>query len=837
MKQNFNITGMTCSACSAHVEKSVRKLSGINSVNVNLLKNSMVVEYDENVVDDARIIQAVVGGGYGASVAGEKQARAKDTGVNDEIKSMKTRLIISIIFLVPLMYISMGHMFGLPFLGVFDKPENAVAFALTQFLLVLPIAYVNRKYYINGFKTLFKGAPNMDALIAIGSSAAIVYGIYIIYCMGHALGTGDMSAAHSYMMDLYFESGATILTLITLGKFLETRAKGKTSEAIERLVDLAPKTAVVERDGQEITLPVEDVMKGDIVIVKAGGTVPLDGSIIEGGGAVDESAITGESIPVDKTVGDKVVGATINKSGYFKFRVEKTGEDTALAQIIKLVEEASSSKAPISKLADKVSGIFVPAVIAIAAVTFVIWLLVTKSVSFALTMGVSVLVISCPCALGLATPTAIMVGTGKGAQYGILIKSAESLETAHKIDTVVMDKTGTITEGKPAVTDIIPADGISENELLLIAASLEKQSEHPLSLAITEKAAGMELMSVADFSQSAGRGIRGKINGEEILAGNYKLIIENGIKAVENEALAKQGKTSLYFAKNGKFIGIIAVSDQVKPTSRQAIEEFTKLGIETVMLTGDNSVTANAIKEQLNIPRVIAEVLPQDKEAEIRRLQESGKRVAMIGDGINDAPALTRADVGIAIGAGTDVAIESADIVLVKSDLLDAVTAINLSKSVIKNIKENLFWAFFYNVLGIPIAAGVLYPAFGLRLNPMLGALAMSFSSVFVVSNALRLRFFKPKFTKENQEQSKNQTKIREKEEEKKMTKTIKINGMMCAHCVGHVSDALNSVDGVSANVSLDNGGEAVVTLSKDVSDDVLRQAVTDAGYEVTAIQ
>ena len=827
MTEKFNVTGMTCSACSAHVEKSVKKLNGVKSVNVNLLQNNMHVDFDETAVSVDDIINAVVSGGYGASVAGKEQEK-KDNKIDNEISNMKFRLIVSLVCLVPLMYISMGHMWGWPFLNVFHGAENGITFALTQMLLMLPIMYVNRKYYITGFKTLFHGAPNMDSLIAIGSGAAFTYGIIAIYCIGYGLGHGDKEFAHSYMMNLYFESAAMILALITLGKFLESRAKGKTSQAIEKLIDLSPKTAVVIRDGKEVTVGVDDVQIGEIVAVKAGQSVPLDGVIVEGNGAIDESAITGESIAVEKNVGDKVIGATINKSGYFKFKVEKVGEDTALSQIIHLVEEASASKAPIAKLADKVSGIFVPVVISIAVITIIVWLLLGKGVSFALSMGISVLVISCPCALGLATPTVIMVGTGKGAQYGILTKSAESLETAHQVDTVVLDKTGTITEGKPSVTDIAPV-GISDKELLQIAASIEYLSEHPLAKAIVEKADGLEFSDVADFEQIVGQGVKGNVDGKKVLAGNYKMMRENNIEVSEDEIFANDGKTSLYFAVDNKFVGIIAVADTIKETSRQAIEDMRNMGLDVIMLTGDNAVTANAIKNKLPLSSAVAEVLPSDKEEVVRKLQQSGHKVAMVGDGINDAPALTRADVGIAIGAGTDIAIESADIVLMKSNLQDVVTSIELSHSVIKNIKENLFWAFFYNALGIPIAAGVLYGIAGLKLNPMIAALAMSFSSVFVVSNALRLRFFKPKCN--------NIKTVKNEKENITMTKTIKINGMMCSHCTGRVGEVLNAIDGVSAEVSLDNGGQAVVTLAKDVSDDVLKKAVVDAGYEVVGIE
>ncbi|MBR0470794.1 MAG: cadmium-translocating P-type ATPase, partial [Clostridia bacterium] len=681
MTEKFDVTGMTCAACSARVDKCVRRLDGVKDVNVNLLRNSMSVDFDDTVTE-TDIINAVIEGGYGASVAGrEKAAQKRDTGVDDEIKNMKFRLIVSIVCLVPLMYLSMGHMWHFPFVDLWIRgAEDSIAYAFTQFLLCLPVLYVNRKYFINGFKTLFHGAPNMDSLIAIGSGASMAYGVVAIYCIGYGLGHNNMGLVEQYMMNLYFEGAAMIVTLITLGKYLETRAKGKTSQAIEKLIDLSPKTASVIRNGAEVTVPAEEVQVGEIVVVRAGQTIPLDGVIVEGNGAVDESAITGESIAVEKTAGDKVTGATVNKSGYFTFKVEKVGEDTALAQIIKLVEEASASKAPISKLADKVAGIFVPVVIGIALVTLIVWLILGYGVSHALTMAISVLVISCPCALGLATPTAIMVGTGKGAQLGILTKSAESLETAHKIDTVVLDKTGTITEGKPSVTDIAP-NGISETELLTLAASIEALSEHPLAKAIVERAEGIELKKAENFTQTAGQGVSGIVGGKKILAGNYKMMLENGIALAEDTRFAKEGKTALYFAADGKYIGTIAAMDTIKEGSRQAIEDMRQMGLDVIMLTGDNKVTAEAIKNQLPLTGAVAEVLPQDKEEEIRKLQSDGHKVAMVGDGINDAPALTRADVGIAIGAGTDIAIEAADIVLMKSDLSDVVTAIDLSRA------------------------------------------------------------------------------------------------------------------------------------------------------------
>ncbi|WP_101697201.1 heavy metal translocating P-type ATPase [Clostridium minihomine] len=761
MNQKYNVTGMTCSACSAAVEKSVKKVEGVNGVTVNLLSNNMMVDFDEGMTDNAQIISAVEAAGYEASVfvrgAAPDQQKAVDP-VQEELNSMRVRLIVSFMFWIPLMYLAMHHMmkewFGIPvpafLVNAFHGPENGIAFAFTQLLLLAPIVYVNRKYFQVGFKTLWKRSPNMDSLIAIGSTAAIVYGIFVIYRIGYALGAGDMMTADHYLMDIYFESAGTILTLITLGKYLEARSKGKTSEAISKLMDLAPKTASVLRDGKEQEIPVEQVRVGDIVLIRPGKSIPVDGVITEGSSAVDQSALTGESIPVEKSVGDAVIAATLNKTGFFKMEAQKVGGDTTLAQIIELVEEASSSKAPIAKLADKISGIFVPVVILIALASAITWLIAGQTFEFALSIAIAVLVISCPCALGLATPVAIMVGTGKGASNGILIKSAEALETAHTVKTVVLDKTGTITEGKPRVTDIVTASGIDEQELLTVAASIEKPSEHPLAEAIVEKAKelSLELHSVGDFQAVSGRGILTSIEGVPYAAGNLALMQEQGVSfeglQQKAESFAEEGKTSLYFAKEKQLLGVIAVADVIKPTSRQAVEELRAMGIDVVMLTGDNQRTAEAIRRQLNIDRVVAEVLPQDKEEEVRSIQASGKKVAMVGDGINDAPALARADVGIAIGAGTDIAIESADIVLMKSDLMDAVTAIQLSRATIRNIKENLFWAFFYNTIGIPLAAGVFYVLLGWKLNPMFAAAAMSLSSVCVVLNALRLKFFKP---------------------------------------------------------------------------------------------
>ena len=740
----------------------MKKLPGIQEVSVNLLKNSMMVSYDETALNRDDIIQSVEKAGYGASVKEETQksqvssntgAEKKDAA-KEQYKLMKKRLFWSAVFTIPLFYISMGHMFGWPLPQGLLGMENAMNFAFTQFLLLVPILFINSHYYKTGFRTLFEGSPNMDSLVALGSGAAVVYGIYAIYKISYGLGHMDMQMVDSFMMDLYFESAGTILTLITLGKTLEARAKGKTSDAITKLMDLAPKVARVERNGKEMRIPVEEVQAGEIIIVKAGESVPVDGVVLEGNSSVDESALTGESIPVEKHEGDTVIGATINKTGYFKMRATKVGNDTALAQIVRLVDEATSSKAPIAKLADKVSGVFVPIVITIAIVSTVVWLLAGYGLEFALSIGIAVLVVSCPCALGLATPTAIMVGTGRGATNGILIKSAEALETAHSLNTVVLDKTGTITQGKPVVTDILTEKGKKEEEVLQIAASLEKLSEHPLAEAIVAEAKKRRInfLPVEDFKQIPGQGISGNINGKVCLAGNSRMMnafrVSNDKLVRLGEQLADNGKTPLFFSYGGKMVGVVAVADVVKPTSKQAIQELSSMGIEVVMLTGDNKKTAQAIQKQVGVDRVVAEVFPEDKEKEIRRLQEQGKKVAMVGDGVNDAPALARADVGIAIGAGTDVAIESADFVLMKSDLLDVSTAIQLSKAVIRNIKQNLFWAFIYNIIGIPIAAGVFYLAFGLKMNPMIGALAMSFSSVFVVSNALRLRWFKAKHNK-----------------------------------------------------------------------------------------
>lgn len=842
MREKFTVTGMTCSACSAHVEKAVSKLEGVSGVNVNLLGGTMQVDYDPAAQSPDSIIAAVVDSGYGAQIpgkAGKKEAAAAGVpSMEEELKGMKRRLIVSFVFLIPLFYLSMGHMMGWPIPHVFHGTQNALIFALTQFLLLLPIMYVNDKYYKVGFKTLAHRSPNMDSLIALGSAAAVIYGVAAIFEIGWGLGHGDLARVERWSMDLYFESAGMILALITLGKYLETRSKGKTGEAISRLMDLAPKTATVLRGGQEAVIPVEEVAVGDLIVVRPGQAIPVDGEIVEGSSSIDESALTGESIPVDKGPGDKVAAAAINKSGAFTFKATRVGDDTTLAQMIALVDEAASSKAPIAKLADKVAGVFVPVVICIALVTAAVWFFATGDFTRALTAGVAVLVISCPCALGLATPVAIMVGTGKGAENGILFKSAEALEGLRSIQTVVLDKTGTVTQGKPVVTDLTPLGETTEEELLCVAASLEKPSEHPLAQAVVAEAEqrNIPLVPAQEFQAVHGRGVTATVQGARFLAGNRAMMEENQIDLTAAgetpEALAGAGKTPLYFAQDGRLIGIVAVADTVKPTSAAAIAALRDLGLEVVMLTGDNRRTAQAIAKELALTDVVAEVLPQDKEKVIADLQAKGKKVAMVGDGINDAPALARSDVGLAIGAGTDVAIESADVVLMKSDLMDAVTAVELSKATIKNIKENLFWAFFYNAICIPLAAGAFYPIFHIQLSPMIAAAAMSLSSVCVVSNALRLKLFKPRHTAPKT--AVPEEKIKKEGAKNTMEKKIVIEGMMCKHCVAHVTEALTKLDGVTAVVDLET---KTATVTGDATDEALKQAVANAGYTVTSIQ
>lgn len=837
MTEQFAVTGMTCAACSAHVEKAVSRLSGVQSAPVNLMLGSMTVTYDEKAVTEGDIIAAVKAAGYGASPASQTDQGQLRRDQDAALRRRKKHLIWSVVFLVPLFYLSMGHMMGLPLPQVLHM--HPLLLACLQLALVIPILILNRNYFTVGFSRLVKLSPNMDSLVAVGAAAGLVYSLIE---MG-LLAAGQVSG----MPDLYFESAGMILTLVTVGKYLEERSRGKTTGAISALLALAPESAVVRRQGQELTIPTEEIVAGDTVIVRQGGRIPVDGVITDGHAAVDESAITGESLPVEKVPGDAVTSATVTSSGYLELRATRVGGDTTLSQIIRLMEEAASSKAPISRLADRISGIFVPAVMAISLTAALLWAFVGgMDVRFCLSIAIAVLVISCPCALGLATPVAIMVGTGQAAQQGILIKSAESLELLHKVQTVVLDKTGTVTMGQPRVTDILCAPGVTEEELLCVAASAEKPSEHPLAHAIVEEsqARHIPLCPVSGFRSVPGGGIQATLSGEAVLAGNAGYLAQNGVSLAAMEAdahrLAEDGKTPLFFAESGRLLGCVAVADVVKPDSAKAIAALRRMGRRVVLLTGDNQRTANAIARQIGVDQVIAQVLPQDKAKCVAQLQQQGQRVAMVGDGVNDAPALAQADVGLAIGAGTDIAIESADVVLMKSSLLDIPAAMDLSRAVLRNIKQNLFWAFFYNSIGIPVAAGVLYPALHLTLNPMLAAAAMSLSSVCVVSNALRLRGWKPPvFTDQPvptaplpesavfQSQGK---------EENTVNKTIHIDGMMCTHCTGRVEKALNDLPGVEATVDLDSKS-AAVTCTPDVSDDTLRQAVEDAGYHVTGIR
>lgn len=837
MTEQFAVTGMTCAACSAHVEKAVSRLSGVQSAPVNLMLGSMTVTYDEKAVTEGDIIAAVKAAGYGASPASQTDQGQLRRDQDAALRRRKKHLIWSVVFLVPLFYLSMGHMMGLPLPQVLHM--HPLLLACLQLALVIPILILNRNYFTVGFSRLVKLSPNMDSLVAVGAAAGLVYSLIE---MG-LLAAGQVSG----MPDLYFESAGMILTLVTVGKYLEERSRGKTTGAISALLALAPESAVVRRQGQELTIPTEEIVAGDTVIVRQGGRIPVDGVITDGHAAVDESAITGESLPVEKVPGDAVTSATVTSSGYLELRATRVGGDTTLSQIIRLMEEAASSKAPISRLADRISGIFVPVVMAISLTAALLWAFVGgMDVRFCLSIAIAVLVISCPCALGLATPVAIMVGTGQAAQQGILIKSAESLELLHKVQTVVLDKTGTVTMGQPRVTDILCAPGVTEEELLCVAASAEKPSEHPLAHAIVEEsqARHIPLCPVSGFRSVPGGGIQATLSGEAVLAGNAGYLAQNGVSLAAMEAdahrLAEDGKTPLFFAESGHLLGCIAVADVVKPDSAKAIAALRRMGRRVVLLTGDNQRTANAIARQIGVDQVIAQMLPQDKAKCVAQLQQQGQRVAMVGDGVNDAPALAQADVGLAIGAGTDIAIESADVVLMKSSLLDIPAAMDLSRAVLRNIKQNLFWAFFYNSIGIPVAAGVLYPALHLTLNPMLAAAAMSLSSVCVVSNALRLRGWKPPVfpnqpapTAPLPESAVFQS---QGKEENTVNKTIHIDGMMCTHCTGRVEKALNDLPGVEATVDLDSKS-AAVTCTPDVSDDTLRQAVEDAGYHVTDIR
>lgn len=827
MDIKFQITGMTCAACSARVEKVSAQVPGVNKAEVNLLAGTMHITADDDSVTE-HIIAAVQKAGYGASVYGEKKKEKETPAVDTGLKEMKKRIIGSAVCLVVLMYFTMGHMVGLPVPHWYHGTENALVAALLQFFLTLPPIYLNRIYFSRGFKSLWHRSPNMDSLIAVGSGAALIYGVAALFRMAYAMGNGDWDTVSLYSQNLYFESAAMIVTLITFGKYLETRAKGKTGDAIRQLMDLSPKTATVRRDGVERTLPVEEVVLGDTIIVRSGGSIPVDGMVISGRGAVDQSALTGESVPVEKSPGDMVAAATINTEGYLEIRADKVGEDTTLAQVIRMVEEAGGSKAPIARLADKIAGIFVPVVMTIAAIAFVVWMVAGKGLEFSLTIAIAVLVISCPCALGLATPVAIMVGTGRGARMGVLFKNAEALENLHKVDTVVLDKTGTLTMGKPAVTDILTAS-VDQQQLMAVAASLEAQSEHPFAKAIMEKNQNAAYKPCEDFQTLPGRGVSGIIDSTRYFGGNRRLMEELGVLVPAYPQLAEEGKTPLYFASEEKiYLGAIAAADVLKADSADAVRAMRDQGLQVVMLTGDNRTTAEAIAAKAGVTEVISDVLPGDKAGAIQKLRSEGKRVLMVGDGINDAPALVTADVGMAIGAGTDIAIESADIVLMNNSLMGVSDAYSLSKATIRNIRQNLFWAFFYNSLGIPIAAGVLYPAFGILLSPMLGAAAMSCSSVFVVTNALRLRLFQPKHKKDKVEIKEINTPIKE---ETKMATVIKVEGMMCPHCKARVESVCKAVPGtVDAVVDLQ---EKNVTVTGEASVEALKKAITDAGYEV----
>ena len=830
MTKQFAVTGMTCAACSAHVERAVSQLPGVQSAAVNLMLGRLNASYDENQVSSQEIIDAVIRAGYGAREA-DANDLAPDKQQDEVVRRMGRRLLWSAVCLVPLFYISMGHMMGLPVPGIFH--ENHLAMAITELVLLLPILILNRAYFTVGFSRLFQGSPNMDSLVALGAAAGLVYSLIEMGLL--------IAGRIEGMPDLYFESAGMILTLVTVGKYLEQRSRKKTTGAISALLRLAPDSAVVRRDGRELTVPAEEIVSGDTVIVRQGGKIPVDGVVTAGAATVDESALTGESLPVEKGEGAAVSSATVVLSGYLELEARRVGSDTTLSQIVRLMEEAASSKAPISRLADRISAVFVPVVIGIALFSALLWYFAGgQGIRFCLSIGIAVLVISCPCALGLATPVAIMVGTGKAAQSGILIKSAESLELLGKAQTVVLDKTGTVTEGKPRVTDIV-CTGTTETELLRVAASVEKPSEHPLSVAIGQAAQERELVlsPVTDFTSVPGGGVHAVLDGATIHAGNLDYMTRCGVdtQAVSDtaQALAEQGKTALYFARETQLLGLIAVADVVKPDSAAAIKTLQAAGREVVLLTGDNETTAQAIARQVGVERVLAQVLPTDKAACVEKLQKEGRCTVMVGDGINDAPALARADVGLAIGAGTDIAIESADVVLMRSSLWDIVTATELSHAVIRNIRQNLFWAFIYNAIGIPVAAGVLYPALGITLNPMIAAAAMSLSSVCVVTNALRLRLWRGPVCPVTEEKAAEENSTMH-QEENGMNRTLTVEGMMCAHCVAHVESALNALPGVTAHVDLEKK-TAAVTAGAEVSDDMLRKAVADAGYKVTEIR
>jgi Cu+-exporting ATPase len=856
MHKEYDVSGMTCSSCVLHVQKRVEQVPGLEHVSVNLLTNTLAVDAaaDASGIDDDTIIQAVQQAGYDATARSSENIRDATTDRHryyeqgkKELAGMRKRLVISFAFSIPLVYLAMGHMLNWPIPEGFLGISHTMNFAFTQFLLTIPVFLVNARYFKSGFTALAKRAPTMDSLIALGSSAALIYGIFAIYMIGAALGRGDSSVAMHYAMDLYFESAAMILSLVLLGKYLEAKAKGKTSEAVAKLMDLSPETAIVIRNEQEREIPVSQVVVGDTVVVKPGGRLPVDGTVLSGSSAVDESALTGESLPVEKQVGDQVLSASMNSTGRLVYRADRVGRDTTLAQIIKLVEDASATKAPIARLADKISAVFVPIVIGIALVSTVVWLLVGLPVETALAFGIAVLVISCPCALGLATPAAIMVGTGRGAEHGILIRNAQALETAQSVNTVVLDKTGTITEGKPQVTDVIPADSRQIDNLLQVAGALEQSSEHPLSQAIITymRSRNVPIESVENFLATPGKGLQGTLGSTTIYGGNATFMHDHSlsVSTVQREAdrLAEEGKTPLFFARDHEVLGIIAVADVVKPTSASAVKRLHDDGLEVIMLTGDNEKTAQAIARQAGVDRVYASVLPDGKEAIIRSLQDEGKSVAMVGDGINDAPALMRADVGMAIGNGTDIALESADMILMQSNLHQVAAAIALSKATLKNIKQNLFWALIYNTLGIPLAAGIFFPLFGWTLSPMVAAAAMSLSSLFVVTNALRLKRFSFGYEQNHQKTVQKDVDTEslihtKRQGDGNMTKVVLIEGMTCMHCQKRVEQALHAIEHVQATVDLEKK-QAMVQSSKDISDDILRQAVTDAGYTVTDIK